>query len=1381
MDTHRIAISTELTKKWRDAATLLAEIIKVPSVLLAKVEAQNIHVIASSEAADNPFRDGEEAGKAVVRCCESVLNNHGKVLAADARVNGRSSTAPGTEPAIDSCLGLPVRWPDGNVFGVLCVIGNHPGGPDASNDGLNERALAYFRDNWERDLGALYESEVPPPQDNEERLAQALNERTTELVETKEWVEKLFQDSPFPFWEMDLTEVKKYLDGLSRKGSNPRDYLETHPEAALQCAWLTRHVRFNRATLRLNDATGERELYAWLAKEMMDQSGIHMKNFSGLIRELAGGRTEFEMENVSVTVTGRLIHCLSRVVVSAGCEETWSRVLVSTLDLTERKRGERAAAHLAAIVESSDDSIVGTDRESKIVSWNRGAQLLYGYTAEEAVGQPVSLIVPPDTHDIRSINRRLARGESVRQFETTRIAKDGSIKEVSITISPIMDSSGTIMGACGIGRDITERKRAENELRESMERYEALFDETPISLYEIDLSGVKHVVDRLRESGITDFDSYFRSHPEVVLECGRQFKMVRINKTTLQLRGAGSGAELRKWVVENLADASSVPFRTFTDNIITFASGSTVFENEVLTPTVSGKWMSVLGRVTIMPGFEDSWSRVLVSGIDLTKLRGAEAARAYLSYIVESTDDAIFGNTLDNLVTSWNEGAERLYGYSAEEVLGEHVSFLFPDDRLDDMNRIMTLLETGPGVEQCETVHLTKDGERIDVSITVSRIRDSKGVAIGSSIIARDITKRKGAEDALRQSQQEYSTLVNSIDGIVWKADASTFAFSFVSSHAERILGYSAQRWLNDPNFWMEHIHPGDRERVIELSAKAISERRDYEFQYRMIHANGRGVWLHDFVTVVADDSGQIELRGVMVDVTEQKKAEEALRKSEEQHRLFFELDLAGNYISTPSGALKNCNPVFARMFGFESVQEAIETGVLSLHSGPEAHKAFVDMVRTQTRVEYFEEDLRRKDGSIVHAIESAIGTFDENGTLVEIRGYLMDDTERRKIEQQLEQSQRLEAIGRLAGGIAHDFNNLLTIIMGYSQLLLRRIPKSDRNYADVFEIVGASERAGSLTNQLLAFSRNQILQPRVIDLNHIVADLDRMLRRIIGEHIDLVTVADPRVGRVKADPGQVEQVIVNLAVNARDAMPNGGRLTIETGNAYLDENYSASHIGATPGHHVMLAVSDNGAGIDEEVQSHIFEPFFTTKQASKGTGLGLSTVYGIVRQSGGNIWVYSEPGRGTTFKIYLPRVDEAPEAQERAGTEEVECRGTETVLLVEDENPVRQLAARALREAGFTVIEASNGDQALRVLDEPESSQIQMLVTDVVMPGMGGKELADRVKTARPDIKALFITGYTDNAVVHNGHLGPGIEILQKPFRPGSLTRKVREILDAT
>ena len=1201
------------------------------------------------------------------------------------------------------------------------------------------------------------------------------------LLATKEWFERLFEDSPFPFWEMDLSEVKKYLDGLRDQGVLPSEHLRSDRKAVLQCARRISNVRFNKAMVRLNEASDERELADWLSAAFSDDSQTHISNLRELIIRLIDHSPSFELESTSSTMTGRSITYLSRVIVPPGCEHTWSRVLISSLDLTERKRTEETTAHLAAIVESSNDAIIATDLQNNIVSWNKGAQALYGYSLQEAIGHPIGMIVPPGgAGELEGIGQRLRSGHSISQFETIRVAKNGERKNVSLTLSPLKDSSGALIGSCGIGRDITQHKRADSELREAKDRYEALFNEAPISLYELDLSGVKKIIDQLRVEGVTNLALYFDEHPEEVARCSRQFKWLRINKTTLRLRGARNEAEFLEWISKTLAEDSSGPFEVFEDNILAFASGSTVYEREVLTPSVGGKWLNILGRVMIMPGFEDSWSRILVSGVDLTELRQAEAARAYLAFIVESSDDAIFGCTLDGLLTSWNRGAERIYGFSQDEVIGRHLSFLSPPDRAEDSKRIRIMLDSGARVEQYESVQLAKDGTRIDVSMTVSPIRNADGLLIGSSIIARDIRWRMKAEQALRQSQHDYSNLVNSIEGIVWRADPATFTFSFVSTHAERMLGYSLDKWL-EPDFRKSHIHPQDLKQAVTLSEKAVAEKKDHQLQYRMIHSDGRIVWVHDYVTVIVEDDRAVELRGITVDVTERKKAEEALRKSEEEHRLFFELNLAGNYISTPDGELINCNMSFARMFGFDSVEEAIERGVASLYPSPRGRRAFVELVKKRRRLEYFEEELVRKDGSTVHVIENVIGSFDEGGELVEIRGYVVDDTERKKVEQQLRESQRLEAIGRLAGGVAHDFNNLMTIILGYSQLMLRRTPKADPNYNEALEIRKAGERAAALTGQLLAFSRRQILQPRVFNLNETIADLDKMLRRIIGEDIDLAIIADPKTGLVKADPGQIEQVIVNLSVNSRDAMPAGGRLTIETANVYLDENYSAAHIGAKPGHYVMLAVSDNGSGMNEEIQSHIFEPFFTTKPPGKGTGLGLSTVYGIVKQSGGNIWVYSEPGRGTAFKLYLPRVDEAPGPNAAADTDENEYRGTETVLLVEDEFGVRQLAARSLRDAGFTVVEASSGDEALRLMAEPRGPRIQMLVTDVVMPGLGGKELADRIKQMLPGIKTLFVTGYTDNAVVHHGHLNPGIEILQKPFTPIDLTRKVREVLDSS
>jgi CheY-like chemotaxis protein len=382
-------------------------------------------------------------------------------------------------------------------------------------------------------------------------------------------------------------------------------------------------------------------------------------------------------------------------------------------------------------------------------------------------------------------------------------------------------------------------------------------------------------------------------------------------------------------------------------------------------------------------------------------------------------------------------------------------------------------------------------------------------------------------------------------------------------------------------------------------------------------------------------------------------------------------------------------------------------------------------------------------------------------------------------LQEQLRQSQKMEAIGQLAGGVAHDFNNLLTVIHGYSELILNSLDDSSRLRQDVREIIHASEHASSLTRQLLAFSRKQVLQLKVLDLNAHVSNMDKMLRRMIGENIELMTLLAKDLGRIKADPGQIEQVILNLAVNARDAMLSGGKLTIETANIELDENYARSHIGVTPGRYVMLSVSDTGVGIAREVKERIFEPFFTTKEKGKGTGLGLSTVYGIIQQSGGNIWVYSEPGLGTTFKIYLPRIEEDTESLKPSAVSTKSLQGSETILLVEDEEMVRKLACTILQKNGYKVLEAPNGEEALRIVQGQNGNPIHLMVTDVVMPGMSGRQLADRLERLRPEMKILYISGYTDNAIVHHGVLEKGIDYIQKPFTIEGLARKVREVLD--
>jgi signal transduction histidine kinase len=417
------------------------------------------------------------------------------------------------------------------------------------------------------------------------------------------------------------------------------------------------------------------------------------------------------------------------------------------------------------------------------------------------------------------------------------------------------------------------------------------------------------------------------------------------------------------------------------------------------------------------------------------------------------------------------------------------------------------------------------------------------------------------------------------------------------------------------------------------------------------------------------------------------------------------------------------------------------------------------------------------KNGATDYVVKDSLG-----GLAVKVQRALREVEDRAKhrlLEEQLRQSQKMEAIGRLAGGVAHDFNNLLTVISGYTQLMLVRMPPGNDLRTEVEEVAKAGERAASLTSQLLAFSRKQILAPAVLNLNETVSETKNLLERLIGEDVEFAAVLDPDLGNAKADPGQIQQVIMNLAVNARDAMPRGGKLTVSTGNVVLDERYVKENPGSQAGPHVFLSVSDTGSGMDQKTLSHLFEPFFTTKEQGKGTGLGLSTVYGIVKQSGGSIWVSSELGRGTTFRLYLPRVDQPVEPVRKTGVAPAAApKGTETVLLVEDEEAVRKLTHAILSRKGFKVLVAGDGQEALETLQRHEGP-VHLLLTDVVLPRMGGREIALQVTKLRPEIKVLFTSGYSERAFVENGILEPGIVLLSKPFTPEELLRKVREVLE--
>jgi two-component system cell cycle sensor histidine kinase/response regulator CckA len=712
---------------------------------------------------------------------------------------------------------------------------------------------------------------------------------------------------------------------------------------------------------------------------------------------------------------------------------------------------------------------------------------------------------------------------------------------------------------------------------------------------------------------------------------------------------------------------------------------------------------------------------------------------------------------------------------------------LHPDDRERVQRDVTDAMQHERPYDTDYRVKLS-DGTWRDINGRGRVFIDADGKPVRMVGTCLDITERKLMEAALRESQEQFRIAQDmSPDGFtilqpVRDAQERVVDFTWVYENAAiaRLNGTDPEAVVGQR---LLELFPGHRGTTFLRAYQQVAESGEtciFEADY----AGENMSKPISFRIVVVPMAGNIAI--LAQDITERKKAEEALRQSEERYRAILNGAAEGILIvEHHTRDIKYVNPAMCRLLGYDE-DELKHLTVNDIHPAYILDRLGSDFeAHDRENKTMFLKDLEclKKDGTITYADVVITPRIIIDGRSHSV-DFFMDVTQRKKaeddkkkIEIQLLQSQKLEAVGRLTGGIAHDFNNILTTIIGNAEIMLGSLPKGDHLREETEEIRAAGERAADLIGQLLAFSRKQVLQPTIMSLNDTVHDMDRMFRRIIGEDIELRTILAPDLGLVEADQGQMEQVIMNLVVNARDAMPRGGKITIETANVELDEEYARSHIAVIPGSFVMMSVSDTGVGMTKEIQEHVFEPFFTTKEKGKGTGLGLSTVYGIVKQSKGSIWVYTELGKGTTFKIYLPRAERLISEKKKKDKKAEALTGSETILVVEDDAMVRKFAERVLKGFGYRILIAANGDEAVSIAGEYEGP-IDLMLTDVVMPGMSGEDLENRLKASKPGIKVLYMSGYTDDAIVHHGILDKGKIFLQKPFTIESLGRKVKEAL---
>jgi PAS domain S-box-containing protein len=748
----------------------------------------------------------------------------------------------------------------------------------------------------------------------------------------------------------------------------------------------------------------------------------------------------------------------------------------------------------------------------------------------------------------------------------------------------------------------------------------------------------------------------------------------------------------------------------------------------------------------------------------------------FLQALVEASPVAMVVVDLAGRVQVWNPAAEQLFGWPAAEALGRFAPHVPPEQQAEFLT---WLAGDGQAHSQRRDVwRLRNDGSRLRLRLLTAPIRDAQGRVRGVLGMHTDLAEQALAEAELDRQRRLLQTIIDNIPVMIAFFDPSG-RFMLVNREWERVLGWDLAAMNAQPDMMaLFYPDPAYRRAALDYMQAGTAEWRAFTTMTRYGTAI-QAVWAN----VRLPDGTSI---GIGQDVTAIKRQADALQHQLDlMHLLLESMPFGYIYVEAPSGKILRCNSQAERILGHALLPADSAAEYSSYHAfHPDGRPYAVEdypvaqVLRSGAPVDGVETHYRRGDGQRIALRNSAFPVRDPQGAMIGVFNLFEDITERLHLEERLLQSQKMESIGRLAGGIAHDFNNLLVPIIGYVDLSLSSLAPDDKLYVDLQQVRRAAERAADLTRQILAFGRRQLLEMRLLDLNDLVRNFQQLIHRLIGEDILLQTMLDPALMRVRADPGQIEQVLLNLVVNARDAMPNGGALTIETANIYLDSQYLAAYADEqAPGPYVLLAVSDTGHGMDAATRNLIFEPFFTTKAVGKGTGLGLSTVFGVVKQHQGLIQVYSAPQQGATFKIYLPQAVEAKHVPpEPLATSPL--AGAETLLVVEDDAMVRQLICESLLAYGYDVLQAVDATDALRRAAAHPAS-IQLLLTDVMMPGMNGRELYQRLLALRSDLRVLYMSGYTDDTIVRHGLLEAGVDYLQKPFTVTDLARKVRQALE--